>query len=57
MYPEYMKESLRLVEKTRPERLKKSLSGEKVFTPMTDTERDEILTKFHPIIKQTQGEK
>jgi succinate dehydrogenase/fumarate reductase flavoprotein subunit len=48
MYPEYMQESLKLVEKTRSERLKKSLSGEKVFTPMTDTERDEVLTKFHP---------
>ena len=48
MYPEYMQESLKLVEKTRPERLKKSLSGEKVFTPMTDVERSEVLTKFHP---------
>jgi len=51
MYPEYMKESLKLVEKTRPARLKKSLSGEKVFTPMTDAERKEVLTKFHPDYK------
>ena len=48
MYPEYMQESLKFVEKTRPARLKKSLSGEKVFTPMTDAERGEVLTKFHP---------
>ena len=34
-----MQESLRIVEKTRPARLKKALSGEKVFTPMTDAER------------------
>jgi len=51
MYPEYMKESLKLVEKTRPARLKKSLSGEKVFTPMTDAEREEVLTRFHPDYK------
>ncbi len=52
MYPEFMKESLKLIEKTRPERLKIALSGEKVFTPMTDAERKEVLTKFHPDYKQ-----
>jgi len=52
MYPEFMKESLKLVEKTRPERLKIALSGENVFTPMTDAQREEVLTKFHPDYKQ-----
>ena len=52
MYPEFMKESLKLIEKTRPERLKIALSGENVFTPMTDAQREEVLIKFHPDYKQ-----
>lgn len=48
MYPEYMRESLNLVEKTRPRRLELERSGQPVFPPMTAEEREEVLTKFHP---------
>ncbi|MGQ9672724.1 MAG: FAD-binding protein [Candidatus Aminicenantales bacterium] len=48
MYPEYMRESLNLVEKTRPRRLELEKSGQPVFKPMTAEEREEVLNKFHP---------
>ena len=41
-YPDYMQESLKLVEKTRPSRVGKD------FIPMTAEQRQEILEKFHP---------
>lgn len=48
MYPEYMRESLNLVEKTRPHRLELEKSGKPVFPPMKAEEREEVLNKFHP---------
>ncbi len=48
MYPEYMRESLNLVEKTRPHRLELEKSGKPVFPPMTAEEREEVLNRFHP---------
>jgi len=45
-YPEYMQESLRLVEKTRPERI-----GQ-VFPSMTAEEKEEILRDWHPDYKE-----
>ncbi|MDH7511767.1 MAG: FAD-binding protein [Clostridiales bacterium] len=48
MYPEYMRESLTLVEKTRPKRLELEKSGKPVFRPMTAQEREDVLNRFHP---------
>jgi succinate dehydrogenase/fumarate reductase flavoprotein subunit len=48
MYPEYMRESLNLVDKTRPRRLELEKSGKAVFRPMTAQEREEVLDRFHP---------
>jgi succinate dehydrogenase/fumarate reductase flavoprotein subunit len=48
MYPDYMRESIRNVEKTRPARLKLAKSGKPIFTLMSAEEREEILRKFHP---------
>ena len=45
-YPEYMQESLRLVEKTRPERLGRA------FPPMTAAEKEKILVDWHPDYKE-----
>ena len=47
-YPEYMQESLRLVEKTRPDRVGKSLPE------MTAEEKEEILRDWHPDFKMDQ---
>ncbi|MGD2072441.1 MAG: FAD-binding protein [Candidatus Thorarchaeota archaeon] len=44
-YPDYMRESIEKVEKTRPERLKTT------FEAMTLEEREEILNQFHPDYK------
>ncbi|MCK4825053.1 FAD-binding protein, partial [bacterium] len=53
MYPEYMMESIKKVEETRPRRLEKSKKyGKEVFPHMTDKEREEILSKFHPDYKE-----
>ncbi len=52
MYPEYMQESIKKVERTRPERLKLARSGKPVFTPMSDKERERILSQFHPDYKE-----
>ena len=45
-YPEYMRESIEAVEKTREKRLKET------FPLMSLEERDEILRKFHPDYKE-----
>ena len=47
-YPEYMQESLRLVEKTRPDRVGKSLPE------MTAEEKEQILRDWHPDFKMDQ---
>ncbi len=47
-YPEYMQESLRLVEKTRPEREDES------FQAMSADEKQEILRNWHPDYKMDQ---
>jgi len=53
MYPEYMMESIRKVEKTRPRRLELvKKHGKQVFPAMSETERDEILKKYHPDYKE-----
>jgi succinate dehydrogenase/fumarate reductase flavoprotein subunit len=52
MYPDYMQESLRKVEATRPERLKLAKSGKPIFPIMTTSEREEIVKKFHPDYKE-----
>jgi succinate dehydrogenase/fumarate reductase flavoprotein subunit len=52
MYPEYMRESLKLVDQTRPKRLELEKSGRPVFKPMTAEERDDVLNKFHPDYKK-----
>jgi len=48
MYPEYMNESLKKVEETRPRRLEIQKSGKPVFPPMTAEEREDVLSRFHP---------
>ena len=45
-YPEYMRESIELVAKTRQRRLKET------FRKMTLDERDEVLSKYHPDYKE-----
>ena len=52
MYPEYMRESLRLVDQTRQKRLELEKSGQPVFKPMTADERDDVLNRFHPDYKK-----
>ncbi len=52
MYPEYMQESLRKVEETRPKRAELAKTkGMVVYPPMSEEERKEVLTKFHPDYK------
>jgi succinate dehydrogenase/fumarate reductase flavoprotein subunit len=52
MYPEYMRDSLKLVDETRQKRLEFEKSGKPVFAPMTAEERDDVLNKFHPDYKK-----
>jgi succinate dehydrogenase/fumarate reductase flavoprotein subunit len=52
MYPEYMTDSLKLVEQTRPKRLELEKSGKPVFQPMTAEEREDVLNRFHPDFKK-----
>lgn len=52
MYPDYMRESLKKVEKTRPQRLKLAKSGKPVFPIMNVQAREELLNKFHPDYKK-----
>jgi len=49
-YPEYMRESIKLVEKTRGERLKNVFK--ETFRFLSLEERDEILDKYHPDYKK-----
>ena len=51
MYPEYVQDSLKKVEKSRSERLKLAKSGKELYPFMNDVEREEILNKFHPDYK------
>ena len=52
MYPEYMQESIKKVEKTRPKRLEIARKyGKKVFEPMGEKEREDILKTYHPDYK------
>ena len=49
MYPEYMMESIKMVEKTRPKRLELAKKyGKKVFPGMSEQERQEVLDNYHP---------
>jgi succinate dehydrogenase/fumarate reductase flavoprotein subunit len=48
MYPEYMHDSLKLVDQTRQQRLELEKSGKPVFPPMSADEREQVLNKFHP---------
>ncbi|MEA3500191.1 MAG: FAD-binding protein [Candidatus Marinimicrobia bacterium] len=49
MYPEYMMESIKKVEKTRPRRLELVKKyGKQVFPGMSEKERGDILEKYHP---------
>jgi len=52
MYPEYMKESLNKVIKTRNKRFELAKSGKPIFPPMSEDEREEVLNKFHPDYKK-----
>ena len=51
MYPEYMMESIKMVEKARPKRVEIAKTGKPVVEPMKLKEREEILNKFHPDYK------
>jgi len=51
MYPEYMKESLDKVVKSRNKRFELAKSEKPVFLPMDAKEREEVLSKFHPDYK------
>ncbi len=51
MYPEYMMESIKMVEKTRPKRVEIAKLGKPIVEPMSLEERGEILNKFHPDYK------
>lgn len=57
MYPEYMRKSIRKVEKTRPERLKLARSGKTIFPMMSAEERQEVLDNFHPDYKKDARKK
>jgi len=53
MYPDYMMESIRMVERTRPKRLEIARKmGKSVFPPMSEDERAEVLNKYHPDYKE-----
>ncbi len=48
-YPEYMRESIKKVEATRPKRLEMAKKGLKEFIkPMSAAEREEVLSNYHP---------
>jgi succinate dehydrogenase/fumarate reductase flavoprotein subunit len=52
MYPEYMQESLRKVERSRPGRLKLAKTGKPIFPIMSAEESERALNKFHPDYKK-----
>ncbi len=52
MYPEYMMESIRKVEATRPERLELvRKKGKMIYAGMSEQERKEVLDNYHPDYK------
>ena len=52
MYPEYMMESIKKVAETRAKRLEIARKyGKKVFPPMSEQERADILNTYHPDYK------
>ena len=52
MYPEYMNESIKKVEQTRPQRLELAKKhGKNVFPGMGEQERADILANYHPDYK------
>lgn len=52
MYPDYMMESIRNVERTRTKRLEIARKmGKQVFPAMSESERAEVLSKYHPDYK------
>jgi fumarate reductase (CoM/CoB) subunit A len=53
MYPEYMRESLKKVEETRPERIKiaREKGREHIYPSMTADEREDVLNNNHPDYK------
>ncbi len=52
MYLDYMRESIKNIEKTRAERLKLAKSGKPIVDRMSDKEREKVLNKFHPDFKE-----
>lgn len=53
MYPEYMNESIKEVEQSRPQRLELAKKhGKNVFPGMGEKERADILAKYHPDYKE-----
>lgn len=50
-YPESLRELIKVVEKTRPERVARKKAG-KEFPAMTLEERDAVLRRFHPDYKE-----
>jgi len=49
MYPDYMRESIEMVVRTRPKRLKIARKiGKQVFPAMSEEEREVVLSNFHP---------
>ncbi len=61
MYPEYMQESIKKVNKTRSKRLEIAKSAQKTGKPihpmMSDKEREDVLNKFHPDYKPNARKK
>ena len=46
MYPEYMQESIKKVEASRPKRLELAKQTKEIVQPMTEAERKEVLNKL-----------
>ena len=58
MYPEYMFESIKKVERTRAKRLELARKhGKNVFPAMNSEEREKILNTYHPDYKDTARKK
>ncbi len=52
MYPDYMLESIKKVEQTRPQRFELAKKhGKQVYPPMGEKERGDILANYHPDYK------
>lgn len=53
MYPEYMLESIKKVEATRPDRLELARKhGKMIYPGMNEQERDVVLNENHPDYKE-----